>query len=204
MVGFVIKNQVIKGSGLGRKELGFATAKVDFFTDKKVVLGCYRSKILIDGELYLGITNISFNNYYISETHILRFNQNIYDKEIEITLLSYFRGPMIAKSIKDSRAIIESDIRRFWDEKSCRGCTFCLEKEYGYSNYTVEGTDYVCMLESFNGFRPKYDGQNAHICSFFKEGESWHIDVDRQNPEPTEEWIQAEYRDLILNKLINE
>jgi len=29
MVGFVIKNQVIKGSGLGRKELGFATAKVD-------------------------------------------------------------------------------------------------------------------------------------------------------------------------------
>jgi hypothetical protein len=30
--------------------------------------------------------------------------------------------------------------------KKCSDCNFCLIKEYGYSNYTVEGADVYCTL----------------------------------------------------------
>lgn len=202
MVRYIIKNVVVKGNGLGKKELGFATAKVDFFSDTKIVEGCYSSKIAIDGELYLGITNISFNNYYISETHILNFNQDIYGKEIEITLLNCLRKPILAKTIKDSKYIIENDIKVFWVQRSCCNCKFFIAQDYGYSNYTVEGTNYDCLLEDFNGFRPKYGSENAAICPNFSKGEYWHIDVEGDEKRPSDEWIKAEYRNVVLEKLL--
>lgn len=205
MVNFVIKNNVVKGNGLGKKELGFATAKVDFFTDEKIVLGCYRSKIAINGELYLGITNISFNNYFISETHILHFKEDIYGQEIEITLLSFLRNPILAKTIKDSKTIIENDIKRFWDsDYSCFDCKFFVAQEYGYSNWTVEGTNHDCLVEDYKRYKPKYEGHTAPICPYFNKGEYWEIDVEGTNGKPTDEWFHAEFRNVILEKLINE
>lgn len=208
MIGFVIKNEVVKGSGLGLKDLGFATAKVDFFTDEKIVLGCYRSKIAINGELYLGITNISFNNYYISETHIINFNEDIYGIEVEITLLDILRNPILAKTIKESKSIIQNDIKLFWDSNwnskyTCNSCKFCVAQDYGYSNYTVEGTDYSCLVENYKPFVRRYGNQSAPVCPNFNEGERWYLDVDGYEEKPTEEWFKAEYRNIILEKLIN-
>lgn len=204
MIGFVIKNYVVKGKGLGKKELGFATAKVDFFTEENIRLGLFKSKILINGELYLGITNISFKNYFISETHILHFNQNIYGQEIEITLLSFLRNPILSKTIKDSKTIIENDIKRFWDsDYSCFNCKFFVAQDYGYSNYTVEGTNHDCLVEEYKNYRPKYDGHTAPICPYFNKGEYWSLDVDGNYERPTDEWFNTEFRNVILEKLIN-
>ena len=205
MIGFVIKNEVVKGSGLGLKDLGFATAKVDFFTDNQIKEGCYQSKILVDGELYLGITNITFNKYYISETHIISFDKDIYGKNVEITLLYFLRCKIISKDLKSAKTLIEDDIKRFWKvEPSCYSCKFFVAQDYGYSNYTVEGTNHDCLVNEHKGFIPKYGHHNAHICPYLPKGGYWALDVDGYEEKPTEEWFKAEYRNVILERLINE
>ena len=40
------------------------------------------------------------------------------------------------------------------DKKTCLDCRFAVEEDYGYSNYTVEGTDVHC-LKKLNSDLPK-------------------------------------------------
>ena len=39
------------------------------------------------------------------------------------------------------------------ETKKCSNCSFCLLKDYGYSNWTVDGTNSVCR----RGKRPTFD-----------------------------------------------
>lgn len=66
----------------------------------------------------------------------------------------------------------------------CTECKFCLLEDYGYSNYTVEGTDASCLLElnpdfpvdNWYGESPAHDF--ANVCPRFKEGNPVEIDVE--------------------------
>lgn len=69
----------------------------------------------------------------------------------------------------------------------CNECKFCVLEDYGYSNYTVEGTDADCLLD-MNPFYPAdnwYGDAEAHdfanVCPRFKEGNPIEIDVDHEN-----------------------
>lgn len=67
----------------------------------------------------------------------------------------------------------------------CTDCKYCLQEDYGYSNYTVEGTTVSCLLgkhpyssfDRFYGEEPKLDF--ATDCAWFKLGNGVCIDVDR-------------------------
>lgn len=68
--------------------------------------------------------------------------------------------------------------------KSCNDCKYCMNTDYGYSNYTVEGTVSECLLnlnpnfpvDRFYGEEPalKY----AKKCIKYEVGESVSVDVD--------------------------
>lgn len=69
----------------------------------------------------------------------------------------------------------------------CDDCKFCVLEDYGYSNWTVEGTDANCLLHMNpwfpvdRGWETAEELDFANICPRFKEGEPMHIDVDHEN-----------------------
>lgn len=71
--------------------------------------------------------------------------------------------------------------------RSCQDCKFCINEDYGYSNYTVEGTISDCLLhlnenypvDRWYGHRPEHDA--AEECERFSEGECVNVDVDRED-----------------------
>ena len=66
----------------------------------------------------------------------------------------------------------------------CDDCKFCILEDYGYSNYTVEGTNADCLL-NMNPWLPddhrwgEADSMVfANICPRFKEGSAIEMDVE--------------------------
>lgn len=71
-------------------------------------------------------------------------------------------------------------------ESLCTDCKFCLSVDYGYSNYTVEGTNCSCLI----GVNPELTGlehcdssvadafRRAQTCEHFREGVGPTQDVD--------------------------
>lgn len=77
------------------KKLGFPTANVNL--RKKIPEGIYASLAKINFRYHKAITFIgvakTFNeNIFLSETYILDFKENIYDKWISVKLLKKIRG----------------------------------------------------------------------------------------------------------------
>lgn len=68
--------------------------------------------------------------------------------------------------------------------RSCLDCKFCVQKDYGYSNYTVEGTEVFCgkrlhpdtPFDRWYGEEPKL--AFAKQCEGFEEGDAIKLDVD--------------------------
>lgn len=67
---------------------------------------------------------------------------------------------------------------------NCNNCYWGCFQDYGYSDYTVEGSDFLCILNQHPNapfdacvqFDPKFDF--AEECSFYKEGETLHVSVE--------------------------
>jgi hypothetical protein len=68
----------------------------------------------------------------------------------------------------------------------CTDCRYCVTKDEGYSNYTVEGTTVDCMLMLNPGFpKDNFYGEedfllHANKCSLFSKGEHPHVDVEEE------------------------
>jgi hypothetical protein len=70
---------------------------------------------------------------------------------------------------------------------NCLECKNHLSVDYGYSNYTTEGTTFYCGLklhpdgefDQFYGTDKRLDYANQ--CSSFVEGEGIDMDCDREN-----------------------
>lgn len=70
-------------------------------------------------------------------------------------------------------------------EKTCKDCQYCFSQDTGYSNYTVEGTEFTCL----NGTHPNKEGfdefygeapelKYAQQCEHFTPGAGIRIDVE--------------------------
>lgn len=94
----ILSGNVIHGRGIG-KLVGMPTANMEV-SDESILppAGVYITEILLDGQMYYGITNIGTrptvdNDREISvETHILNFNEEIYGKSIRIRLFGRLRS----------------------------------------------------------------------------------------------------------------
>ena len=68
----------------------------------------------------------------------------------------------------------------------CSECKYKYMQDYGYSNYTVEGTTFYCLKKSHpdDGF-DRFYGEDARLdfaskCSEFEKGDGIDIDVDME------------------------
>lgn len=86
---YSITGKVVHGNGFG-KEFGFPTANMavskDFILPSN---GVYITKCIVDNKIYHSVTNVGFkptigSNHISVETHVLDFDEDLYDKEIEI------------------------------------------------------------------------------------------------------------------------
>lgn len=68
--------------------------------------------------------------------------------------------------------------------RSCNTCRYALFEDYGYSNYTVEGTSFSCLKKAHpeDGFDRWY-GQDKRLdfgqdCATYAFGDPVEMDVD--------------------------
>ncbi|KKN52634.1 hypothetical protein LCGC14_0610280 [marine sediment metagenome] len=70
---------------------------------------------------------------------------------------------------------------------SCEDCKFCLFEDYGYSNYTTEGTEFICLKKLHpDGSFDRFYGEDKRLnfaskCSSFTEGQPVEVDCDRED-----------------------
>lgn len=113
---FSFSAEVIKGKSLGRK-IGFPTINQKYPQELvKVKFGVYKTRVLFDGKVYAGITNIGVkptvkSDYVISETYINDFSGDIYGKTVKIELLKFLREEKKFSSIDDLKEQIAIDIK---------------------------------------------------------------------------------------------
>ena len=113
---YSITSTVIKGSQIGSK-IGVPTAnlliKEDFFD---VLSGVYSVIVKVNNQKHLGVCNIGHNpsfNFQASkrlEIHIIDFNEDIYDEEVEVSFIKYIRGETVFKDIDLFKEQIKKDI----------------------------------------------------------------------------------------------
>ena len=115
---YSITGDVMDGRRIGSK-IGFPTANLH--PEEYLVIphkGVYITRTLMDGRFYPSITNVGMNPTFgdvvrISvETHILNFNQNIYNKSIEVFFISKIRNEIKFKSRDELVEQIHKDISK--------------------------------------------------------------------------------------------
>lgn len=111
---FSFTEQVIKGDSRGRT-MGFPTINQKYPKELvQVKFGVYKSKIMIEGKTYHGVTNIGLrptvgSDYVISETYIKRFSGDLYGKIARITLKKFLREEIKFASLEELKKQIEID-----------------------------------------------------------------------------------------------
>lgn len=95
---YSICSKIVHGKGIGGNRLGYPTANIlikpSYLIPKE---GVYATFVKINNSVYKGATCIgtspTFGNYGIGmETFIIGFNENIYDKFVEIQFIKKMRG----------------------------------------------------------------------------------------------------------------
>ncbi len=113
---FSFTAEVISGDRRGRT-IGFPTVNQKYpMVLIPLKFGVYKSKILIDGKEYEGITNIGIRptfktDYIISETYIIDFSGDLYGKEITTVPTRFVRGEVEFSSVEELKNQIERDIK---------------------------------------------------------------------------------------------
>lgn len=205
--------KIIKGKGKGKSILGYATANA--ITNNQKLFGKEGSWYVgsrVDGVTYKAVCGIcKKSDGWVLETHILDFNEDLYDESITIDFIHKIREQITFKGLDESRTQLEKDIDFVRRYRSCNECKFCVFQDHGYSNYTVEGTDISCLAGKFeqygDGYGDDYKIGRATDCEYFNEGPVWSLDVDGEVEAPSEDWIKSEMikfqRDIKLKSILD-
>ena len=114
---FSLSGNVVQGIKMGRK-LGFPTANVAYEASEKIVPknGVYYTITKLKDKEYVSVTNIGFkpsvqeSNVVSVETHILDYNQSIYDQQITIIFIDRIRDEKKFNHLNDLIDQISKDI----------------------------------------------------------------------------------------------
>lgn len=126
---YFIEGKVIRGRGIGGKELGVHTANLMPDNDLMLPTGVYATRTHVLNKSYLSLTNIGMNPTFggasISiETHILNFNKKIVGKKIRVEFLTKLREEQAFSSPQALAQQIHEDIRvakKFFAERERKG-----------------------------------------------------------------------------------
>ncbi len=109
-----IKGVVVHGNKIGHK-LGYPTANINYDNYFLPKSGVYYVKVKIEGKTYHAMANIGNNptlNFSFEkrlEIYIFDFNQNIYDKIIDITFIHYLRQELKFRNKKELIEQLQKD-----------------------------------------------------------------------------------------------
>jgi len=112
---FSFSAKVQKGDQRGRK-IGFPTINQRYPENLvEIKFGVYKTKVLVGGKTYEGITNIGIRptyktDYVISETFIKDFSGDLYGSEVEIIPLKFLREEIKFGSLDELKSQIEKDL----------------------------------------------------------------------------------------------
>lgn len=106
---------VVEGKKLGRT-IGFPTANLKVSEDYKLIpkTGVYIVEVLLDNQKFKGMMNIGFNptvngTHQTIEVNILDFNQNIYGKNVQVSILEKIREEQKFTSVDELRNQLRKD-----------------------------------------------------------------------------------------------
>ncbi|MFH6768365.1 bifunctional riboflavin kinase/FAD synthetase [Gaetbulibacter aquiaggeris] len=112
---FMLTGTIIKGKGLG-KQLGFPTANIQIKEDYKLIpkQGSYVVSALINNQKIYGMLNIGMNPTVNGEkesieVHFFNFNQDLYNKNIQINLLHRLRDEIKFNSVEALKKQLSKD-----------------------------------------------------------------------------------------------
>lgn len=113
---FSLRGKVIKGNAVGRK-INFPTANILINDTLKIIprQGVYASKVKVNGEIHTGLLNIgvrptiSDEKKTSIEVHILDFDSDIYNTEIEILIYEKVREEKRFNNLDELKHQIETD-----------------------------------------------------------------------------------------------
>ena len=124
---YAIHGVVVHGRNMGGRILGFPTANLVPPAGKRLPLfGVYVSRVVVDGQVYRGVTDIGKKptiqgeNPAGVETYIFGLHEDIYGKVIEVQLLAFIRGEKHFGSIEELKAQIGRDkefAARYFEER---------------------------------------------------------------------------------------
>lgn len=106
---------VVEGNKIGKKYLGFPTINQHFPEDfVELCHGVYASMAVIDGKVYPSVTNFGCHptiggDKVLSETCILGFDGNLYNRRIKIELFKFLRGEKKFNSKEELKEQIDKD-----------------------------------------------------------------------------------------------
>jgi len=112
---FFMTGRVTNGLQNGRK-LGLPTANIDFDERKFIPKsGVYMTKTTVNGQKFLSVSNIGTHPTINAEkgnleTHILDFNEDIYENYIKVEFFKYIREIKKYSSAEELKKQIEKDI----------------------------------------------------------------------------------------------
>lgn len=112
---FSFSSVVLKGDGRGRT-IGFPTINQRYPQELvRLKFGVYKTKVLLDGKEYDGVTDIGIRptfetDYVISETFIKDFSGDLYGKTVKIVPIRFMREERKFSSLNELKNQIEKDI----------------------------------------------------------------------------------------------
>ncbi len=114
---YEFEGTVRKGRQIGRT-INFPTANVMLkYENIPIKCGVYASQVCYDNKKYYGITNIGCaptvrnSNVIITETHIMDFCEDIYNKNLTIELIDFIRDEKKFRDISELKEVIEDNIK---------------------------------------------------------------------------------------------
>ena len=116
---FDVHGTVLHGRHIGT-EIGFPT--VNLTSEKELILprfGVYETKVICDGEVFTGITNVGLaptvsddKTNVRTETFILNTNIDLYEKDIKVEFIKFIRPEKKFGSLDELKNQIKSDIEQ--------------------------------------------------------------------------------------------
>ncbi len=113
---YIIEGVVIGGNRLGRR-LGFPTANIAIDDNLTIDNGVYCSKVYVEGEKYLAMTNVGVRpsvdgSKRLLETHLFGFKGLLYGLKLRVELYEKIRDEKRFDSVEELRQQIEQDSKK--------------------------------------------------------------------------------------------
>jgi riboflavin kinase / FMN adenylyltransferase len=120
----MLTGKVIKGRQLGRT-IGFPTINLNY--NKKFIIpqgGVYFTCVIYKDQIYKGITNVGYNptvegKKLSIETHVLNFNEYIYNEEVKICFMAKIRDEKKFQRLDDLKRQLDKDKNFASSQEKC-------------------------------------------------------------------------------------